>query len=85
MKYKVVAIRDRAIATFSVPQFVTAVGAAVRSFGDEVRRGGDNNPLAAHPEDFDLFSLGEYDDQTGLFESEVPHQIAVGKDYVKAV
>lgn len=83
MRYKVVAIRDRAVDTFSIPQFVSAVGAAVRAFGDEVKRKADNNALNMHPEDYDLYDLGEYDDDTGQFHGKVPQQIAVGKDYVE--
>ena len=64
MRYKIVAIRDRAIDTFGVPVFVASTGAAIRSFSDEVNRKDDNNNLSKHPEDFDLFLLGEYDDQT---------------------
>lgn len=82
MKYKIVTIRDRAADVFGIPSFVLSMGAAVRSFGDEINKK-DGSPLSAHPEDFDLFSLGEYDDETGEFEGGVPRQIAVGKDLVK--
>lgn len=82
MKYKVCTIRDRAIATYGQPFFVANVGSAIRGFGDEVKRADDNNQLHKHPEDFDLFYLGEYDDQTGTFEGVRPEQVAIGKDYV---
>lgn len=83
MRYKVVAIRDRAIDSFGVPVFVATTGAAIRSFSDEVNRKDENNNLCKHPEDFDLFLLGEYDDQTGEFDGCRPQQIAVGKDLVR--
>lgn len=83
MRYKIVAIRDRAIDTFGVPVFVASTGAAIRSFSDEVNRKDDNNNLSKHPEDFDLFLLGEYDDQTGEFDGCRPSQLAVGKDLVR--
>jgi len=85
MKYKVVCVRDRAIATFGQPVFVANIGGAIRSFGDEIKRAHTDerpNQMNQHPEDFDLFSLGEYDDQTGKFDSQEPVQVAVGKDYV---
>lgn len=83
MRYKIVAIRDRAIDTYGTPFFVASHGQAIRSFGDEINRASDNNNLNKHPEDFDLFALGEYDDQTGEFDAVRPLQIAVGKDQVR--
>lgn len=82
MKYKMVTIRDRAADVFGIPSFVLSFGAAVRSFGDEINKK-DGSPLSQHPDDFDLFELGEYDDETGEFLGHVPRQIAVGKDMVK--
>lgn len=85
MRYKVVAIRDRAIDTYSQPVFVPSLGGAIRSFGDEVKRPHTEerpNPLNRHPEDYDLFLLGEFDDQTGVFDGCRPEQVAVGKDWV---
>ncbi|QXP08593.1 MAG: nonstructural protein [Arizlama microvirus] len=84
MKYKIVSVRDRAADVFSVPNFVLNIGAAIRSFGDEIRKPGTDqvpNMFNKHPEDFDLYSLGEYDDETGEFSPTRPQQIAVGKDY----
>jgi len=85
MRYKIVAIRDRAIDAFGVPAFVNNIGGAIRSFGDEVKRPHSvdrPNNLNQHPEDYDLYSLGEFDDETGTFECTRPQQIAIGKDYV---
>lgn len=80
-KVMVVAIRDRALDSFSRPFFVPTIGAAIRSFADEVNRADKENPLYAHPEDFDLYKLGEFDEQSGSFTNEArPGQIAIGKD-----
>lgn len=81
MKFFVMAVRDRAIDTFGQPFCAAAKGAAIRSFGDEVKRVDASNQLNKHPEDFDLYFLCEYDDQTGKFSEGSPEQIAVGKDY----
>lgn len=80
MKYKMMAVRDSAADVFGQPYATLNVGAAARSFGDEINRGGENNTLSSHPEDFDLYELGEYDDSTGLFDTGVPRRVAVGKD-----
>ncbi|AXH72181.1 MAG: nonstructural protein [Microviridae sp.] len=83
MIYKIVAIRDRAIDTFGQPAFTASIGGAIRSFGDEIKRVDENNQLNKHPEDFDLYDLGTYDDGTGQFTQDSgPKMIAVGKDYV---
>lgn len=81
MRYKIVAVRDRAIDSFGQPVFVANLGGAIRSFGDEIKRVDPNNQMNKHPEDYDLYHLGEYDDETGTFEGIRPSQIAVGKDY----
>jgi len=80
MRYKILAIRDRAIDCFGQPIFAASIGGAIRSFGDEVNRPDTNNQLNKHPEDFDLYLLGEFDDVTGQFHTDRPSQVAVGKD-----
>lgn len=80
MKYLIVCVRDRAADVYGVPMFVASIGGAIRSFGDEVNRSAENNPFYMHPEDFDLYSIGTFDDTSGSFECGVPKQIAVGKD-----
>lgn len=82
MRYKVLTVRDRAIDAYGQPFFASSVGGAVRSFSDEVNRADPNNQLNKHPEDFDLFLLGEFDDATGEFDTTRPAQVAVGKDLV---
>lgn len=83
MIYKVLAVRDRAADAFGQPMFVAGIGGAIRSFGDEINRREPNNSLAAHPEDFDLYELGEYDDSNASFTCGAPRQIAIGKDMVR--
>jgi len=80
MRYKILAIRDRAIDSYGQPFYSASVGGAVRSFADEINRAADSNQLNKHPEDFDLFLLGEFDDQTGEFDTTRPAQVSVGKD-----
>lgn len=80
MNYKVLAIRDRAATCYGQPFYSTSTGGAIRSFSDEINRAEPNNQLNRHPEDFDLFLLGEFDDQTGKFTTQDPEQVAIGKD-----
>lgn len=85
MKYIVCCVRDRAIDQFGNPFVVVSTGQAVRTFSDEINKRSEGNQLNAHPEDFDLFTLGEYDTDTGMFDTDVPRQLAVGKDLVVKV
>lgn len=55
---------------------------AIRSFGDECRRKEPGNALGAHPEDYELWHIGSFDDNTGFFRNlEERKQIAVGANY----
>ena len=80
MKYVIVTVRDRVADVFGQPFFVARVGQAIRSFSDEVNSPNSDSAIAKHPEDFDLYELGLFDDETGTFEAVPPRQIAIGKD-----
>lgn len=69
---KVVAVRDVKIGAFGRPFFVRHVNEAIRSFSDEVNRADSNNQLYLHPEDFQLYLLGDFGDSDGLLESKKP-------------
>lgn len=86
MRLKVVAVRDRAADAYMRPFFVPTIGMAVRSFQDEVNRSGADNPMWSHPEDYDLYELGDFDEDSGRFlcHEPQPRMVAVGKDCVKA-
>lgn len=79
MLLQVVAIRDAKTEVFSHPMFFVTKGQAVRSFYDEaVREGSD---IKKHVEDFAMFYLGTYDDQTAAFNCILqPEQIALALD-----
>lgn len=62
MKYAVCVVRDSAADVYGVPMFMGSTGQMVRSFGDEVNRVAEGNQLNLHPEDFELFHVGNYDD-----------------------
>jgi hypothetical protein len=67
MVLKVYSIRDSKGEVFNQPFFQKTHGEAERSFSRLVKD--ESSTLAAYPEDFDLYYLGEYDDQTGLIDS----------------
>lgn len=82
-KYVLCAVRDRAVDAFMLPICVHAIGQAIRSFTDEVNR--PDSPMRAHPEDYDLYHIGIYDDATARLDPLDPRMIAVGKDCLKPV
>lgn len=82
MKRAVVCVRDSAVGAFATPVYVPAVGVALRSFTDEVNRSAPENQLFAHPDDFMLYHLADFDEESGVFS--VPDEgvrvLARGKD-----
>lgn len=83
MTSKICTVRDRATDTYGQPIFVQAIGQAIRSFGDEINR--KDSQLGLHPEDYDLYVIGEYDERTGFIKSEQPRQIAIGKEQINPI
>ena len=80
MKLFVFSIRDRSSVQFDRPFCGVNNGSAIRGFSDAVNSKEKGNVLNEHPEDFDLYVLGEFDTETGKFETHDPRQIAIGKD-----
>lgn len=84
MKFMVCSVRDRAVDQYGAPFFVVGLGQAIRGFVDEVNSRKEGNQMNAHPEDFDLYHLGTFDSDSGLFECGSPRMISVGKDAAAA-
>ena len=78
----IVSVFDTAVQAHGRPMFVPTKGAAMRSFTDEVNRKADDNPMWAHPEDYELYDLGTFDDARGRISgnSDGPVLIARAKD-----
>lgn len=84
-KFAVCAVRDSALDSFGRPIFAPTLAAGIRSFQDEVKRGGDDNQLAKHPGDFELYHLAWFEDTTGAFslpDGDRPIALCRGKDMV---
>lgn len=78
MLLQICTVRDAKSTLFGRPFFTTTIGTALRDFTDETNRVGENNILNTHPEDFSLWHLGTFDDNTGTFETVVPKILAQG-------
>lgn len=78
MKVTIVAVRDIVADVFHAPVFAQNEGSAKRSFTDQCRN--KDTLYGQHPEDYELYHLGYYDDQNASFElNEEPRQICIGK------
>lgn len=76
MILKVFAVYDSKVEAYMPPFFMSSRGQAMRSFGDTADD--SSTQLFKHPEDFSLFELGEWVDNTGFF-SLYDHPIPLGK------
>ena len=77
----IVSVRDSAAEAFGRPMYLQSLGVAIRSFTDEVNRDDKDNQLFNHPDDFDLYELGVFDDSIGKYElRDNPTVIVRGKD-----
>lgn len=79
MKMSIYAIFDSAVKTYSRPMFLNTDNEAIRSFQSECNRVG--SVINAHPDQFTLFNIGEYDDNTSLIKSSEPRSLGNAVQY----
>jgi len=84
MNLFVVSVKDRAADVFNRPFFVPHRNVAIRDFTDEVNRSAVDNQLNKHPDDFDLYLLGEFNDNSGEFVMITPQVLVRAKDVVQS-
>jgi len=76
----IVSVKDSAAQAFGRPIFVPSTAVAVRSFRDEINRKDSTEDMAKHPEDFELYELGSFDDSNGVISVIEPRMVARAKD-----
>lgn len=76
----ILSVKDTAAQAFGRPMFLPSSAVGVRSFRDEINRSDANNEMFKHPEDFELYELGTYDDSTGIIQCSEPRLVARAKD-----
>jgi len=74
------AVKDLAVQAFGSPFLVRARGEALRSFQDEANRTDGQSAVAQHPEDYELYYIGTYDEEHGTLAGQPPELIARAKD-----
>ncbi len=63
MKLKVFSIYDLKAQLYSSPSFMSTRAQAIRAFIDEAKK--PDSKVALHPEDYRLYYIGTYEDETG--------------------
>lgn len=81
MIINIYAIKDAKIGAFSQPYYSHTHGSALRAFSDHVNDA--NSQPYKHPEDYTLWHLGTFDDNTGQLEAANPNQIGTALEYRK--
>lgn len=67
------AVFDSKVGAYAPPFHVRSRGEAIRSFEDACRD--DKMPFKAHPSDFTLYYIGEFDDNSGVLLSSGPERL----------
>ena len=71
---KIYAVRDQKLEAFNRPFFLQSDGVAIRAFQDEVNS--HESELHKHAEDYDLYTIGMYDENTGIISPHAPLHLA---------
>lgn len=74
MKYLILSTYDSATEMYNQPFHVQSIGQATREFTDVLSD--PNHPMAKHPEDYALFQIGTFNDNTGKIEPIEPKCVA---------
>lgn len=82
MKLQVVSVRDSKTETFNQPFFARTIGEAERSFSELTKD--PKSFVSKYPEDYDLYKVGEYDDQTGLLTAlDTPQHVSKAINFAR--
>lgn len=82
MIHKMYCIHDTKAKAFLPPFILPTEGMAIRTFADCINS--DTHQFGAHPEDYGLFFLGEYDDEKGELVTTPPAIVRTGISLVNA-
>lgn len=77
-KLFLLAVRDSAMQAFAAPMCFPSMGLAQRTFRDEVNR--KESQINLHPDDYELYMLGYFDEDSGILEPQRPECVARAKD-----
>lgn len=83
MILKVFSVFDSKLQVFNTPFFSRSVADASRSFSDLVRD--SRTTIGQHADDFFLYEIGQYSDETGELVASAPTQIAAATAFVSTI
>lgn len=82
MLMKICAVHDSKVEAFMTPMFFQTLAQAERSFRDAVNA--KDSQFGAHPEDYSLFYLGDYDPTSGALGAvDAPVSVALAVNVVE--
>lgn len=73
MKMKIFSIKDSKANAFQQPFFERTEGTATRALAQTMK---EKNNFSEYAEDYDLYQIGEFNDDTGKIEAMVPKHIS---------
>ncbi|WNK14339.1 MAG: nonstructural protein [Microvirus sp.] len=79
MKSKLFTIRDAAAGIYMSVWSTPTTAMAIRSFAEECTN--QQSPMSKNPTDYELFEIGEFDNETGMVIETIPRSIARATDY----
>jgi hypothetical protein len=81
MKLYTFSVMDLKAETFMPPFFMHNEKLAERAFGDAANEG--EHMFSKHPEDYALYCIGTWDDDTGQFENyQTPKSLGIAAQYI---
>lgn len=80
---KLYSVKDKAVQAFMVPFTAAADGAAIRSFMDAIND--TKHDFGRHAEDYDLYRLGDFNEQDGVFVVSDPVKLVTGTSVFNVV
>lgn len=80
----ILTVKDRALDIYNLPFAQTTTAQAVRGFTDEINSDPTRSAVANHPDDYDLYIIGHYDEQAGtVLPLKAPELVVRGKDLIR--
>lgn len=82
MKSFLFSVHDRASGVYDRPFDARSYAEATRFFSDLAVN--PDHPIGKHPDDFTLFCVGTWDDNTGAVDPQVPEKLINGLEVLSA-
>lgn len=80
-KLQLLAVKDRQLNAFMRPFAAQTIGQAIRSFRDETNNA--QSEINKHPEDYELYHLGEFEEENGVIIGITPKQVALATNLIE--